>query len=50
MIGNIYGGISSVGGLAPESARTALGRALMAAEQQQINQMLAPVTSGLLGQ
>lgn len=48
IVGNIYGGVSAAGGLLPEPARTAFGRALMAAEQQQINQALAP--TGLLGQ
>lgn len=43
LLGNIYGGISKVGSIVPESGRTALGRSLMAAEQQQLQQMLAPI-------
>ena len=49
VVGNIYGGVSRVGGMIPESGRTAFGRALMSAEQQQLQQMLAP-TYGLLGE
>jgi hypothetical protein len=49
LIGNIYGGVSRVGGIVPESGRTGFGRALMAAEQQQLQQTLNP-TYGLLGQ
>lgn len=49
IVGNIYGGISRAGGVIPESARIGLGRALLSAEQQQMNQMLAPI-SGLLSQ
>ncbi len=49
LIGNIYGGVSRVGGIVPESGRTGFGRALMAAEQQQLQQALNP-TYGLLGQ
>lgn len=50
VIGNIYGGISTAGGYLPEPARSAFGRALMAAEQQQLNQQLAPIIPGLIGQ
>lgn len=42
LLGNIYGGVSKVGGVVPESGRSAFGRSLMAAEQQQLQQMLAP--------
>lgn len=49
LIGNIYGGVSRVGGIVPESGRAGFGRALMAAEQQQLQQTLNP-TYGLLGQ
>jgi hypothetical protein len=42
LIGNIYGGVSRVGGLVPETGRAAFGRALMSAEQQQLQQMLDP--------
>jgi hypothetical protein len=49
VIGNIYGAGARVGGVVPESLRTGFGRALMAAEQQQLQQSLNP-TYGLLGQ
>ncbi len=42
LIGNIYGGVSRVGGLVPETGRAAFGRALMSAQQQQLQQMLSP--------
>jgi hypothetical protein len=48
VIGNIYGGVSRAGGIVPESGRVGFGRALMAAEQQQMQQALTP-TYGLLG-
>jgi hypothetical protein len=48
LIGNIYGGVSRVGGVVPESGRAGFGRALMAAEQQQLQQSLNP-NYGLLG-
>lgn len=50
VIGNIYGGISTAGGYLPEPARSTFGRALMAAEQQELNQQLAPIIPGLIGQ
>lgn len=50
ILGNIYGGISTAGGYLPEPARSTFGRALMAAEQQQLNQQLAPIIPGLIGQ
>ena len=50
VIGNIYGGISTAGGYLPEPARTTFGRALMAAQQQELNQQLAPIIPGLIGQ
>lgn len=50
LIGNVYGGITGVGRYLPEEARNAFGRALLSAEQQNINQMLAPINFGLLGQ
>lgn len=50
ILGNIYGGISTAGGYLPQSARTGFGRALMSAEQQQLNQQLAPIIPGLIGQ
>ena len=50
VLGNIYGGISTAGGYLPQPARTAFGRALMSAEQQQLNQQLAPIIPGLIGQ
>lgn len=49
LIGNVYGGVSKVGGFVPEPVRSTLGRALMSAEQQQLQQSLSP-TYGLLGQ
>lgn len=49
LIGNVYGGVSKVGGFVPEPVRSTLGRALMSAEQQQLQQSLNP-TYGLLGQ
>jgi len=42
LIGNIYGGISTAGSYLPQPARTAFGRALMSAEQQQLMQTLQP--------
>ena len=50
VLGNIYGGISTAGGYLPQPARNAFGRALMSAEQQQLNQQLAPIIPGLIGQ
>lgn len=48
-VGNIYGAVANVGGRIPESGRAAFGRALLASEQQQLQQSLSP-TYGLLGQ
>jgi hypothetical protein len=48
LIGNLYGAAANVGGRIPESGRVGFGRALMAAEQQQMQQALTP-TYGLLG-
>jgi hypothetical protein len=42
LIGGLYGAAAKVGGVVPESGRAQFGRALMAAEQQQLQQMLAP--------
>lgn len=50
VLGNIYGGISTAGGYLPQPARNAFGRALMSVEQQQLNQQLAPIIPGLIGQ
>lgn len=50
LIGKGYGLIAGAGKYLPEEARYALGRALMAAEQNQLNQQLAPMQPGLLGQ
>jgi hypothetical protein len=50
ILGNIYGGISTAGGYLPQPARNAFGRALMSVEQQQLNQQLAPIIPGLIGQ
>jgi hypothetical protein len=47
-VGGAYGLTSKVGGFVPEKLRTGFGRALMAAEQQQLQQTLNP-TYGLLG-
>lgn len=44
-----YGAVSRVGGFVPEPVRSTLGRALMSAEQQELQQRVAP-TYGLLGQ
>jgi len=48
-IGNIYGGVSKVGGLIPATARETFGLGLRNIEAQQQNQLLNPM-SGLLGQ
>jgi hypothetical protein len=48
ILGNIYGGVANVGGFLPEQTRSTLGRALMSAEQQQLNQELVN-PFGLLG-
>jgi hypothetical protein len=50
LIGKSYGLVAGAGKYLPEEARNAFGRALMAAEQQQLNQQLAPSQFGLLGQ
>lgn len=47
--GKTYGGVSKVGGFLPEPVRSTLGRGLIAAEQQQLQQNLNP-NFGLLGQ
>lgn len=46
LIGGTYGLLSTAGQYLPEKARYALGRGLMAAEQQQLNQLLQPVMMG----
>lgn len=47
--GTPYGAVSKVGGFVPEPVRSTLGRGLISAEQQELQQRISP-TYGLLGQ
>lgn len=47
--GTPYGAVSKVGGFIPEPVRSTLGRGLISAEQQELQQRTSP-TYGLLGQ
>ena len=49
LIGNLYGAAANVGGFVPEPVRSTLGRGLISAEQQELQQRISP-TYGLLGQ
>jgi hypothetical protein len=42
IMGNIYGGISKVGGIVPQTGREKIGEAIRSVEQQQLMQMLQP--------